>query len=89
MFLGYQDNGGDLEAAGCLTELEGRIEDGGEDRGHLVCAVLQGGGQYSIRTSSLTAILLPEELPYSMLLHNEGRWKGGGAGWGSCDGQIS
>ena len=31
-FLGYQDNGGDLETVGYLTGLE-RTEDGGEDRG--------------------------------------------------------
>ena len=76
-FLGYRDDGGDLEAAGYLTELERRSEDGGEDSGQLVCAVLQGGGRHSVRTSSLAAVLLPEEPPYFALLHDEGRWKGG------------
>ena len=45
VFGGYRDDGGDLElAAGYMAELEGRTEDGGEDRDQLVCVVLQGGG---------------------------------------------
>jgi len=40
--------------------------------------VLQAGGRHCVRTSSLAAVLLPEEPLYLALLHDEGRWKGGG-----------
>ena len=48
--------------------------------------MLQAGGRHCVRTSSLAAVLLPEEPLYLALLHDEGRWKGGVASWGSCDG---
>ena len=40
--LGHRDDGGDLEAAWSLTELERRFEDSGEDRGQLVSNSVSG-----------------------------------------------
>ena len=73
VFWGYRDDGGDLElAGGYMAELEGRTEDGGEDRDQLVCAVLQGGG-LSTLLSRQTGVCHPKEKPIKTITPSEGK----------------
>ena len=82
--LGQRDDGGDLEAARYLAELERRVEDG-EDRVQLASTVFQGGGRKTVRASSLPAVLLPEQPPDFALIYDKGWRKRSVAGWRSCD----